>query len=210
MTFHLSVEMLIFFIYTENSNKGDRGFMFGDKIKQFRIDNNYSQSEIAKKLNVTTRTIVRWEQNKNTPNSSELKKIANLVGMTEEELVSEVEDVRINSFISNKVSILEKISDGVDNLISENSQNHEELINSLKEQNRILLERLDEQAKAIDIDKTELIHKRIRTVVVCVTCVIVLIMVFVAWWYWINFGFGGEIVAGPVIEGEASYFEYYD
>ena len=84
----------------------------GLRIKQFREKNHYSQEELAAILNVTRRTISRWEQNNSKPNADELSKIAKLIGVTEEELVSD-DDISYSS-----ANVLERITDGVDNLVS--------------------------------------------------------------------------------------------
>lgn len=48
----------------------------GEKIKQLRIERGLSVSEFAQQIEVTERTIYRWESNKNIPSNSYLAKIA--------------------------------------------------------------------------------------------------------------------------------------
>ena len=64
--------------------------MSGLIIKKFRERNNYSQKELAKILDVSVRTIARWEQNNTKPNSDELKRLATLLSVTEDEILRTV------------------------------------------------------------------------------------------------------------------------
>ena len=48
----------------------------GEKIKQLRIERGLTVSEFAQQIEVTERTIYRWESNKNIPSNSYLAKIA--------------------------------------------------------------------------------------------------------------------------------------
>ncbi len=92
--------------------------MSGLIIKKFRERNNYSQKELAKILDVSVRTIARWEQNNTKPNSDELKRLATLLSVTEDEILSD-KDTEINtSSEQSKQDLIAKISDSVDNLVS--------------------------------------------------------------------------------------------
>ena len=90
--------------------------MFGEKIKQYRENNSYSQRDLAEILGVNIRTVVRWEQDKSKPNPEDVKRIASLMGISEEELLNDSKDSGINLVRAKKQSTIEKISDGVDNL----------------------------------------------------------------------------------------------
>ena len=90
--------------------------MFGEKIKQHRENNSYSQRDLAEILGVSIRTVVRWEQDKSKPNPEDVKRIASLTGISEEELLNDSKDSGINLVRAKKQSTIEKISDGVDNL----------------------------------------------------------------------------------------------
>lgn len=48
----------------------------GERIRKFRIKNNYSQKELAAALDVTPLAIANWEVGDNPPSISQLKKIA--------------------------------------------------------------------------------------------------------------------------------------
>jgi transcriptional regulator with XRE-family HTH domain len=182
------------------------------KIKLFREKNHYSQEELAAILNVTRRTISRWEQNSSKPNAEELSKIAKLIGVTEEELVSD-DDIPYSA------NVLERITDGVDNLVSgqeyisksiesnrdEYGKKQDELIKELQAQNKLLLSKLDEHSdtiesykKALDLSAIELRHKKIRTTIIVVTCLIILLLVFLTWLFLVNHGSSNKtFVDGP-------------
>lgn len=83
----------------------------GLRIKRFREKNNYSQEELARLLGVTRRTISRWEQNSSKPSSDELSRIAKIIGVTEDELLSGEDEIP-------SANALERLYDGVDNLVS--------------------------------------------------------------------------------------------
>ena len=92
--------------------------MSGLIIKKFRERNNYSQKELAQILDVSVRTIARWEQNNTKPNSDELKRLATLLSVTEDEILSDANSDIITSSEQSKQDLIAKISDSVDNLVS--------------------------------------------------------------------------------------------
>lgn len=191
--------------------------MSGLRIKQYRENNNYSQEDLAGFLGVTRRTISRWEQNKSKPNADELSRVAKFIGVSEEELLSE-DDTACSS------NVLERISDSVDNLVSgqetinesivtkhdEYSKRQDEFIRELQAQNKQLLSKLDEQSKAvesykkeIDLSVAELRHKKIRTTIIAVTCLIILIIVILTWLFIVNHGLSNrKYIEGTPVIGE--------
>lgn len=191
--------------------------MSGLRIKQCRENNNYSQEDLAGFLGVTRRTISRWEQNKSKPNADELSRVAKFIGVSEEELLSE-DDTACSS------NVLERISDSVDNLVSgqetinesivtkhdEYSKKQDELIRELQAQNKQLLSKLDEQSKAVesykkelDLSVAELRHKKIRTTIIAVTCLIILIIVILTWLFIVNHGLSNrKYIEGTPVIGE--------
>lgn len=191
--------------------------MSGLRIKQYRENNNYSQEDLAGFLGVTRRTISRWEQNKSKPNADELSRVAKFIGVSEEELLSE-DDTAYST------NVLERISDSVDNLVTgqetinesivskhdEYSKKQDELIKELQAQNKQLLSKLDEQSravesykKALDLSVAELRHKKIRTTIVAVTCLIILIIVILTWLFIVNHGLSNrKYIEGTPVIGE--------
>lgn len=66
---------------------------FHDKLKQLRIQNEYSQEQLAELLNVSRQAITKWESGKGMPDISNLKMISNLFGVTLDSLLHDVEDI---------------------------------------------------------------------------------------------------------------------
>lgn len=57
------------------------------KIKQLREDNNLSQEDLAKKLNITRPTLSKWENGLSEPSSSQLAQIGELFNVSTEVLL---------------------------------------------------------------------------------------------------------------------------
>lgn len=202
--------------------------MSGLRIKLYREKNGYSQEDLARILDVTRRTVSRWEQNSSKPNGDELKRLATLLGVTEDEILSDEDDLISPSKDAGQ-NILGKISDSVDNLVTgqeiinerlannrdEYIDKQSELINSLQDQNKQLLSKLEEQSrliesykKAVDTSRIEIRHKRIRTAVLIFTCLIVLALIFGTWLYVRNHGLlSNEYIEGSCVTSEPSYFD---
>ena len=66
--------------------------MFCDKFRKLRLKNNYTQSELAKKLNVSQPTIASWEAGKLIPKWKSIKKIAEIFNVSPESLINETEE----------------------------------------------------------------------------------------------------------------------
>ena len=58
-------------------------------IKEFRVRNNLSQSELAEKLKVTQGLISQWENNETLPKVSALVQMADLFNCSVDDLVKE-------------------------------------------------------------------------------------------------------------------------
>ena len=56
--------------------------MIKEKLKELRIEKNYKQANLAKKLNLTPSTISDWERGRSEPNVSQLIALANNYGCT--------------------------------------------------------------------------------------------------------------------------------
>lgn len=58
-------------------------------LKTFRTSRNLTQLEFAKLLNVKRTTVSMWENNKSLPNIDMLKKIAQVLNCTVDDLIKE-------------------------------------------------------------------------------------------------------------------------
>lgn len=73
---------------------------FHEKLKQLRIQNEYSQEQLATMLNVSRQAVTKWENKGGMPDISNLKMLSNLFNVTLDSLLDDVEDVTTsdNSF----------------------------------------------------------------------------------------------------------------
>lgn len=175
--------------------------MFGLRIKLYREKNGYSQEDLARILDVTRRTVSRWEQNSSKPNGDELKRLATLLGVTEDEILSDEDDLISPSKDAGQ-NILGKISDSVDNLVTgqdsindsilaereESRARQDELIKELKKQNERLMNKLEENSKEYDLQKEILRQKQRRFIVLLIFALIIIALLSVFLWYLVNFG----------------------
>lgn len=65
--------------------------MFGENLRRYRIQGNYSQSDLAKKLYVTRQCISNWEKGVTQPDLETLEKISNLLGVSIDDLIKETD-----------------------------------------------------------------------------------------------------------------------
>ena len=175
--------------------------MSGLRIKLYREKNGYSQEDLARILDVTRRTVSRWEQNSSKPNGDELKRLATLLGVTEDELLTENDGISHSTEMTNH-KVLDKISDGVDNLVTgqdsindsilaereESRARQDELIKELKKQNERLMNKLEENSKEYDLQKEILRQKQRRFIVLLIFALIIIALLSVFLWYLVNFG----------------------
>ena len=61
--------------------------MIGNKLKELRMEKAYTQSELAKRLNVTRQAISLWEKDERDPDLVMLVKIAKCFSVTTDELL---------------------------------------------------------------------------------------------------------------------------
>lgn len=61
--------------------------MFGDVLKELRVNNKMTQSELANILNVSTSTIGMYEQNRRDPDTKTVNKIADYFEVTTDYLL---------------------------------------------------------------------------------------------------------------------------
>lgn len=56
--------------------------MFGNTIRNLRVSRNYTQGELAEKLNTTQQTVARWESEETFPRKPKLEKLASIFGVS--------------------------------------------------------------------------------------------------------------------------------
>lgn len=71
--------------------------LFNEKLKMLRKGSNYTQEELAEKLNVSRQAITKWESGDGTPDIENLKQISILFNTTIDDLIKEDRDVEIES-----------------------------------------------------------------------------------------------------------------
>lgn len=62
---------------------------FGEKLKQARLAQNLSQSELAQKSGITERSLYTYEQTNTIPRTSNIKKLARALGVSVSYLLDE-------------------------------------------------------------------------------------------------------------------------
>lgn len=72
-------------IMSRNLTKGGKIM----NIKQIRLSRNLTQKELADKLAVERTTVTMWERNSSSPNIQTLKKIAEVLDCTVDDLIKE-------------------------------------------------------------------------------------------------------------------------
>lgn len=89
-----------------------------DRMRELRKINNYSQEDIAKKLDVSTSAYGFYEQGKTTPNAKTLEYLADLYDVTVDYLLGRTSNPRLNAkdevdIASNLREMRQKMEDGM-------------------------------------------------------------------------------------------------
>lgn len=75
---------------------------FGDQLSKARKEKEFTQEELAEKLNLSRQTILRWEKNQVFPDSSNLKAVAQVLDVSFDYLLGED---KTNKVPSSKLSL---------------------------------------------------------------------------------------------------------
>lgn len=86
--------------------KGDTKMSIGSKLSKLRKKNNYSQEDLAEKLNVTRQTISKWELDETSPDLNSAKQLSIIFQTSLDDLV----DNDIKNIVVEKVSNTEKLA----------------------------------------------------------------------------------------------------
>lgn len=112
--------------------------MFGDKLKQARLQMNYKQSELANKLGVKNTTISNWEIGISNPDISIISEVCKVLHISADYLFEENSDKDLLSFTElehiNKYRKLDTFGKKqVDNVLQNEYQRVKEQTMSIKE-----------------------------------------------------------------------------
>jgi len=68
--------------------------LYSEKLRQLRIQNNYSQEQLAELLNVSRQAISKWESGNGLPDIENIKATAHLFDVTLDSLLIEGEEIQ--------------------------------------------------------------------------------------------------------------------
>ena len=107
----------------------EKSMSIGYKIKLLRKENNLSQSELAKKLNLHTTQISKYENDKIFPTPESIIKMAKIFNVTTDFLL--LDDVPRKSLVyKNNVKLIEKLQ-SIEDLPEEDIESLEKIIDGL-------------------------------------------------------------------------------
>lgn len=81
-----------------------RKMTFGDQLSKARKEKEFTQEELAEKLNLSRQTILRWEKNQVFPDISNLKAVAQVLDVSFDYLLGED---KINKVPSSKLNLID-------------------------------------------------------------------------------------------------------
>lgn len=73
---------------------------FGDNLKRFRVEKNFSQQELADAIGMHSTHLSRYERNLTAPSIDVVKKIADVLGMSIDTLIYGGQDERAKGSIN--------------------------------------------------------------------------------------------------------------
>lgn len=149
--------------------------MLKEQLLTYRRREGISQLQLAERLGVSRQTIVRWEHGVNAPSNHELKKIADLIGITEQQLLFEEVIAKEKEPISSLEEIVNDISYGV----TQQRKVLEDISDKQIDANDIdaLKEQLSVNKEHLEVQKAILRQKRIKNVVLIILAIIIVLIV---------------------------------
>ncbi|MCU5708068.1 helix-turn-helix domain-containing protein [Bacillus cereus] len=99
--------------------------MFNERLKQLRIENDYTQQELADLTELSKPTISRFEGNKKTPSRESVTKIAKvfnvstdyLLGLSDHRNLDENQSSEVKVELNNMINKIEKLSEDQQKMI---------------------------------------------------------------------------------------------
>lgn len=89
--------------------RGERVMNLGEKLYDLRKKHNFSQEEIAEKLNVTRQTVSKWETGESKPDIDKIIPICELFQITTEELLTGKEIKKEEITLEEKTDLKENL-----------------------------------------------------------------------------------------------------
>jgi transcriptional regulator with XRE-family HTH domain len=113
----------------------EKSMSIGYKIKLLRKENNLSQSELAKKLNLHTTQISKYENDKIFPTPESIIKMAKIFNVTTDFLL--LDDVPRKSLVyKNNVKLIERLQ-SIEDLPEEDIESLEKIIDGLEAKQKL-------------------------------------------------------------------------
>lgn len=157
--------------------------MNGKSIVKYRNDNCISQKELAERIGIAKSTLSRWENGKSEPREDEYKRLLEVVG---EEYLCDGKEV----YKEAAKDTLEVVSERINDILYEVS--------------KIESKQASFESQKL---KSDLFHKRLRTTIIIITCIMILLLAIGTWVWLMNYGFGGDIVSCPAELNETSIID---
>ncbi len=79
---------------------------FAQRLRSLRIENGYTQREMAKKLNVVQVSYLRWEQGKTEPNLDNICAICDIFNISADYLLGNVDEFGVKERFDARTQIL--------------------------------------------------------------------------------------------------------
>lgn len=89
--------------------------MIGDKIKEARLNKEYTQEQLAKALNVSKQTVSNWETSAVEPTTQTIKSIARILNVTSDYILElkRTSDLDTEGLDQDTLFILQKMIDKI-------------------------------------------------------------------------------------------------
>lgn len=148
--------------------------MLGNRLLEYRRREGMSQQQLAEKLGVARSTVARWEKENNAPSVPEIKKISDLLGLSEQELFSEEDRVEDDT-VSDLEETISDISYGVNEqrkVLEEISSKHATSSDIEK-----LRDTIDVSKEQLEIQREILHQKKVRNLIIIILAIVIAMMV---------------------------------